>query len=484
MNYTTMVGKGSINVPEKLLVGGQWRNGDEVLEVKFPYDGSTAGEVYLAAESDIEEAIVTAQQGFEITRKLPSYKRTEILQNLHRLMTERFDDLVELMIMEGGKTRKIAIGETTRALQTILVSSEEARRIEGDVFSIDWTPAGENKQGFTRRMPIGVVLAITPFNYPINLACHKIGPAIAAGNSLILKPAEKTPLSSVLLAELILEAGYPPEAFSMLNCYGPQAEKMVTDERIAMLSFTGSSSVGWMLKSKAGMKRVALELGGNAGVIVHQDADVQRAISQVTAGGFANAGQNCISVQRILVHQERYDEFTEAVRDGINALKVGDPRQADTDVGPMISEREAQRAESWVSEALDQGASKLVGGSRNGSVFEPTILTNTTPEMRVSCEEVFAPIVTVIPYEEWDEAVTIINDTPYGLQAGLFTNDMNRIMDAWDRIDVGGLQVNNVPTFRVDHMPYGGIKASGYGREGVKYTIEEMTELRLMVLHR
>jgi len=270
----------------------------------------------------------------------------------------------------------------------------------------------------------------------------------------------------------------------MLNCYGPQAEKMVTDERIAMLSFTGSSSVGWMLKSKAGMKRVALELGGNAGVIVHQDADVQRAISQVTAGGFANAGQNCISVQRILVHQERYDEFTEAVRDGINALKVGDPRQADTDVGPMISEREAQRAESWVSEALDQGASKLVGGSRNGSVFEPTILTNTTPEMRVSCEEVFAPIVTVIPYEEWDEAVTIINDTPYGLQAGLFTNDMNRIMDAWDRIDVGGLQVNNVPTFRVDHMPYGGIKASGYGREGVKYTIEEMTELRLMVLHR
>jgi acyl-CoA reductase-like NAD-dependent aldehyde dehydrogenase len=399
-------------------------------------------------------------------------------------MSERFDDLVELMIMEGGKTRKIAIGETTRAMQTILVSSEEARRIEGEVFSIDWTPGAENKQGFTRRMPIGTVLAITPFNYPINLACHKIGPAIAAGNALILKPAEKTPLSSVLLAELILEAGYPPEAISMLNCYGPQAETMVTDPRIAMLSFTGSSSVGWMLKNKAGMKRVALELGGNAGVIVHQDADIERAVSQVTAGGFANAGQNCISVQRILVHQKRYESFTDGLLHGVKGLRLGDPRQMDTDIGPMISEREAQRAESWVNEAIEQGASLLVGGSREGAIFPPTMLTNTNPQMRVSCEEAFAPIVTIMPYQDWEEAVSVINDTPYGLQAGLFSNDMNLIMDAWDRIEVGGLQVNSVPTFRVDHMPYGGVKASGFGREGVKYTIEEMTELRLMVLHR
>jgi acyl-CoA reductase-like NAD-dependent aldehyde dehydrogenase len=471
-------------LPEKLLIGGEWRSGNDVLEVNFPYDGTTAGAVYLASETDIEDAIVSAQRGFEVTRRLASHKRTEILLNLHRLMSERFDDLVELMIMEGGKTRQIAIGETTRAMQTILVSSEEARRIEGEVFSIDWTPGAEHKQGFTRRMPIGTVLAITPFNYPLNLACHKIGPAIAAGNALILKPAEKTPLSSVLLAELILEAGFPPEAFSMLNCYGPQAEAMVTDDRIAMLSFTGSSSIGWMLKSKAGMKRVALELGGNAGVIVHQDADMVQAVSQVVTGGFANAGQNCISVQRILVQEDRYMEFTDAVIRGVRALKIGDPREAHTDLGPMISEREAQRAESWVNEAIEQGASLLVGGGRDGAIFPPTMLANTNPQMRVSCEEAFAPIVTVVPYKEWDDAVSIINDTPYGLQAGLFTNDMNLIMDAWDRIDVGGLQVNSVPTFRVDHMPYGGIKASGFGREGVKYTIEEMTELRLMVIHR
>jgi acyl-CoA reductase-like NAD-dependent aldehyde dehydrogenase len=470
-------------MPEKLLVGGEWRTSEEVLEINSPYDGSPSGAVYLASDADIEDAIVAAQHGFEITRVLPSHKRSEILQNLHRLMGERFDDLVELMIAEGGKTRKVAIGETTRAMQTIFVSSEEARRIEGEVFSIDWTAAGENKQGFTRRMPLGIVLAITPFNYPLNLACHKIGPAIAAGNALILKPAEKTPLSSVLLTELILEAGYPPQALSMLNCFGPQAETMVTDPRIAMLSFTGSSSVGWMLKGKAGMKRVALELGGNAGVIVHSDADLPRAVSQVVAGGFANAGQNCISVQRILVQQDLFEPFTQGLVEGVKSLKLGDPRDPDTDIGPMIALRDAERAEAWVTEAAEQGANILTGGGRDGTLFQPTVLTNTTPEMRVSCEEIFAPVVTVSPYVEWDEAVATINDTPYGLQAGLFTNDMNRIMDAWARIDVGGLQVNSVSTFRVDHMPYGGVKSSGFGREGVKYTLEEMTELRLMVLH-
>ena len=470
-------------MPEKLLVGGEWRTGEQVLEINSPYDGSPSGAVYLASQADIEDAIVSAQRGFEVTRGLPSHKRSEILQNLHRLMGERFDDLVELMIAEGGKTRQIAIGETARAMQTIFVSSEEARRIEGEVFSIDWTAAGEHKQGFTKRVPLGIVLAITPFNYPLNLACHKIGPAIAAGNALILKPAEKTPLSSVLLTELILEAGYPPEALSMLNCFGPQAETMVTDPRIAMLSFTGSSSVGWMLKNKAGMKRVALELGGNAGVIVHSDADLDRAVSQVVAGGFANAGQNCISVQRILIQQEKFDEFTEGLVNGVKSLKLGDPRDEDTDIGPMIALRDAERAESWVREASEHGAKILTGGGREGTLFEPTILTNTTPDMRVSCEEIFAPVVTISPYGEWDEAITAINDTPYGLQAGLFTNDMNLIMDAWERIEVGGLQVNSVPTFRVDHMPYGGVKASGFGREGVKYALEEMTDLRLMVLH-
>ena len=470
-------------MPEKILVGGEWRETDEVLDVHFPYDNSVVGAVYMAGERDIEDAIVSAQKGFEITRKLPSYKRSEILENLHRLMKERFDDLVESMILEGGKNRKTAIGEMTRALQTIKVSGEEARRMGGEVFSIDWTPAGENRQGFTRRSPIGTILGITPFNYPINLACHKIGPAIATGNALILKPAEKTPLSSVILAELILDAGYPPEAFSMLNSWGGMAEKMVTDPRIAMLSFTGSASVGWMLKGKAGMKKAALELGGNAGVIVHHDADLDLAVAQAAAGSFANAGQNCISVQRLLIQRDIFEEFTEHFIESVKDLKVGDPRDADTDIGPMITLKDAERAESWIAEATNAGASVLYDGKREGTLFEPTVMIETTRDMQVYCEEVFAPVVTLSPYDTWDDAVATINDSPYGLQAGIFTNDMNRIMDAWERIDVGGLQVNSVSTFRVDHMPYGGIKSSGFGREGVKYAMDDMTELRLMVLN-
>lgn len=470
-------------MPQKFLVGGEWRTSDEVLDVKFPYTGEVTDQVYMAQESDLEDAMAAAVRGFEVTRKLPSHKRSEILENLGRLMRERFDDLVNSMIMEGGKNYKTAFGEATRALQTIKVSAEEARRMEGDVFAIDWTPAGENRQGFTKRAPIGTVLGITPFNYPVNLACHKIGPAIATGNALILKPAEKTPLSSVILAELILEAGYPPEAFSMLNAWGPKTEMMVTDPRVAMLSFTGSASVGWMLKSKAGQKKVALELGGNAGVIVHNDANMDAAVSQAVAGGFANAGQNCISVQRMLLHRDIFEEFTDRFVEGVKGLVVGDPRKQDTDIGPMITERDAERAEAWVQEATSAGASLLYGGTREGTMFQPTVMTETTREMKVNCEEIFAPVVTLSPYNTWDDAVAAINDTPYGLQAGVFTNDMTRIMDAWDRIEVGGLQVNSVSTFRVDHMPYGGIKASGFGREGVKYTMEEMTELRLMVLH-
>jgi glyceraldehyde-3-phosphate dehydrogenase (NADP+) len=370
-----------------------------------------------------------------------------------------------------------------RALQTILISSEETKRIGGEVFSIDWTPAGENRQGFTRRAPIGIVLAITPFNYPINLACHKIGPAIAVGNSLILKPPEQTPLSSVLLAELILEAGFPPEAFSMVPCYGQRAERMVLDPRVAMLSFTGSARVGWMLKGKAGRKKVALELGGNAGAIVHKDANMDLALAQTVSGSFANAGQNCISVQRILIHRDIFETFTDRFIEGVGKLKVGDPRDPDTDIGPLISVKDAQRVESWVDEALAAGATRLYGGQRNGAMFPPTVLSDIKPDMKVACEEVFAPVVTLSPYADWDEAIATINNTEYGLQAGIFTNDMKLIMDAWDRVEVGGLQVNQVSTFRVDHMPYGGIKASGFGREGVKYTIDEMTEIRLMVLN-
>ena len=467
----------------KNLIGGEWRGSDDVLEVRFPYDGSLVGAVSMASAADMDDAMAAAVAGFEQTRTLPSYRRSEILENMGRLLRQRFDEVVEAMILEGGKNHKTAVGEATRALETLKVSAEEARRIGGEVFSIDWTAAGVNRQGFTRRTPIGAVLGITPFNYPVNLACHKIGPAIAAGNSIIIKPAEKTPLSSVILAEIVLEAGYPPPAFSMLNAWGPDAEMMALDRRVAMISFTGSSAVGWMLKSKAGQKKVTLELGGNAGVIVHNDADLADAAAQSAAGGFANAGQNCISVQRLLIQRDVFEDFADLFVDEVKALKVGDPRDPEVDIGPMISERDAERAEAWVLEAQKAGASVLYGGERAGTMFPPTVMTETAPEMRVNCEEVFAPVVTLSAYDKWDEAVATINDTPYGLQAGVFTNDVKRVMDAWERIEVGGVQVNGVSTFRVDHMPYGGIKASGYGREGIKYAIEDMTDLRLMVVN-
>ena len=470
-------------MPKKNLIGGEWRGSDDVMEVRFPYDGSLVDAVSMASAADMNDAMDAAVKGFEVTRVLPSHKRSEILQNMARLLQERFDEVVDAMIMEGGKNRKTALGETARALETLKVSSEEARRIGGEVFSIDWTAAGENRQGFTRRAPIGTVLGITPFNYPVNLACHKIGPAIAVGNPIILKPAEKTPLSSVILAEIVLEAGYPPQAFSMLNAWGPDTEMMVTDARVAMISFTGGGSVGWMLKSKAGQKKVALELGGNAGVIVHNDADLALAAGQAAAGGFANAGQNCISVQRLLIQRDVFEAFSDLFVDEVKALKVGDPRDADVDIGPMISLRDAERAEAWVKEAKKAGASVLYGDARDGVMFPPTVLTETAADMRVNCEEVFAPVVTVSPYDKWDDAVATINDSPYGLQAGVFSNDVKCIMDAWQRIDVGGLHINSASTFRVDHMPYGGVKASGSGREGIKYAIEDMSELRLMTLN-
>ncbi len=383
----------------KNLIGGEWRGSDEVLEVRFPYDGSLVGAVSMAGPADMDDAMARAADSFALTRQLPSHRRSEILENMVRLLRERFDEVVEAMILEGGKNHKTAVGETARALETLRISGEEARRIGGEVFSIDWTAAGENRQGFTRRLPVGTVLGITPFNYPVNLACHKIGPAIAAGNPIIIKPAEKTPLSSVILAEIVLEAGYPPGAFSLINAWGRDTECMVSDPRVAMISFTGSGAVGWRIKSMAGQKKVALELGGNAGVIVHNDADLADAAAQAAGGGFANAGQNCISVQRLLIQRDVFEDFTDCFVDQVKALKVGDPRDPEVDIGPMITERDAERAESWVNEAQAAGASVLLGGEREGTMFPPTVMTETAPDMRVNCEEVFAPVVTLSPYD-------------------------------------------------------------------------------------
>jgi len=467
----------------KFLIGGQWRTSDELIEVRFPYTNEVIGEVYLASDKDLEDAVTLAERGFQITRKLPSHRRSAILRRLQELMMARAEELAHVLTMEGGKALKTSRGEVERAQQTVLISSEEARRIGGEIIPIDWTPAGENRIGLVRRFPLGPVLGITPFNYPLNLACHKVAPAIAAGNSIVLKPASATPLSALLLAEMILEAGFPPEAISVVPTPGARAEQLVRDERFKCLTFTGSSEVGWHLRTLAGRKRVALELGGNAAVIIHEDADIPYAVSRCVMGAFTNAGQNCISVQRILIHEPVWDEVVHRLIEATKALRVGDPRDEQTDIGPMIDERAARRAESWLQEAVEQGAKILYGGQRDGVMMQPTILTNVRPDMKVSCQEVFAPLVVVSPYQDFDEAICMANQTEYGLQGGLFTQDIHRIMKAFEEFEVGGLQVNDVSTFRVDHMPYGGVKASGLGREGPRYAIEEMTELKLLVIN-
>jgi acyl-CoA reductase-like NAD-dependent aldehyde dehydrogenase len=472
-----------MSTPRPFLVGGQWRHRDECLPVVFPYDGTAIDRVSLASDEDLEEGVQAAVRGFETTRKLPTHARRRILMTLLDLMERRSEELIKTLVLEGGKTVGVARGEVGRARETVRVSAGEAERINGEIIPLDWTEAGENRLGLVRHLPLGPVLGITPFNYPLNLACHKLAPAIAAGNSFILKPASATPLSALLLGELTLEAGYPPEALSVVPCRGARAETLARDPRIAFLSFTGSSEVGWRLKSVCGRTKVGLELGGNAAAIVHEDADIDHAVGRIAVGGFTNAGQNCISVQRVLVHRPVYQRTVDALVDRVRALKLGDPRDPQTDVGPMIDEAAAAGALAKLEAAVRDGAEVLTGGKCSGTLFEPTVLGGTTPEMSVNREELFAPVVTVTPYRDFDEAIALANDTDYGLQAGVFTQNMARIMRAGEEIRVGGLQVNDVSTFRVDQMPYGGVKGSGIGREGPRYAIEEMTERRLMVLN-
>jgi acyl-CoA reductase-like NAD-dependent aldehyde dehydrogenase len=465
------------------LVGGEWRTSDSISEVEFPYNGEIVGQVYQASAEDIEDAICAALLGFEKTRRLPSHARSSILYNLIAELEKRSDMLIEALVLEGGKTLGVAQGECGRALETLRVSAEEAKRISGEIIPIDVTAAGEQRMGFVRRLPLGPVLGISPFNYPLNLSCHKLGPAIASGNSFILKPASATPLSALILAEAVLESGYPPEAMSVVTCPGSQAEQLVSDPRIAFCTFTGSSEVGWRLKSISGRKRVGLELGGNAAAIVHEDADLEYAVDRITLGGYTNAGQNCISVQRVLLHRPIYEKTLGMLLEQIGGLVVGDPRDPATDVGPMIDKGAAKEAFSRMNHSIDAGARVVLGGTCEGTMFQPTVLTDVTPEMRVNREEMFAPVITISAYDDFDEAVVLANDTDYGLQSGVFTQNLNRVMKAFESVEVGGLQVNDVSTFRVDQMPYGGVKGSGIGREGPRYAIEEMTEMKLMVVN-
>ena len=456
-------------------------SGDDVV-ITGVWDHSPLAIVDLAGNDAALTAVQDAVLAFAVTRKLSSFQRAGILRKIARGIANRKEDFARTICREAGKPITTARLEVDRGIYTFEIAAEEATRIYGEYIPLDTLESTAGRWGLMRRFPLGPVFAITPFNFPLNLVAHKIAPAIAAGCPIILKPAPQTPVTALLLAQVVLESGLPEGALAVLPMSNETAGLLVADDRIKLLTFTGSAAVGWQLKSKAGKKRVTLELGGNAAVIVHSDTDLAYAAHRCVMGGFSYGGQTCISVQRILVHRPAFDEFTQRLLEGVKELKTGDPMDEATTVPPLIRESDAVRTIEWIDEARQAGAKVLAGGKRKGSIVEPTVLTETSPQMRVNCAEVFAPVVTVEPYETFAEAVRHVNESVYGLQAGLFTRDAGLIQNAFDELDVGGLIVGDVPSFRVDQMPYGGVKDSGFGREGLRYSIQDMTEPKLMVM--
>jgi acyl-CoA reductase-like NAD-dependent aldehyde dehydrogenase len=465
------------------LIGGQWLKSGDSVEVRSPYDRRLVAVVGQAGPDEMERAIAAAVRAFQVTRKLPAWQRADVLEKISRGIADRREEFARTIALEAGKPIRTARAEVDRATFTFKVAAEESKRIYGEIVPLDWLPANEGREAHVRHVPLGPVAGITPFNFPINLVAHKVAPALAAGDPIMIRPATQTPISALKLGEIVLQSGWPEDGFSVVPSSVANAGKLVEDDRIRLLTFTGSPAVGWALKGRAGRKRVTLELGGNAGVIVHQDADQDYAAERVTWGGFAYAGQSCISVQRVYVHAGIYDSFVEKLLTRVKALKTGDPLAEDSDVGPVIDEGAAQRVEDWVAQAHEGGAQVLAGGRRQGTLWQPTVLAHVQPGMLVSCREVFAPLVVLYRYEDIHAAIHAVDDSDFGLQAGLFTHDLNVIAEAFQEIEVGGLMINDVSSFRIDHMPYGGVKQSGLGREGLRYAIEEMSELKLLTFN-
>jgi len=466
----------------KVLVGGEWVGDDRSgIEVINPYDGSVVGVVPEATANDVDRAIESARKGFEEMAVLPAYRRAEILLRTSDLIERDREEIAEIIAREAGKSWKYALSEADRSAETFRFASFEARNAHGELIPMDASPVSAGRFGYHIRTPIGVIGAITPFNFPLNLVAHKVAPALAAGNALVLKPATKTPLSSIKLASLLAEVGLPAGALNIVIGSGKTVGNwLVEDERLAMITFTGSPPVGEEIKAKSGLKRVTLELGSNSPAIIEEDGDVDAAVSRCAVGSFANSGQVCISVQRIYVHHRRYQEFLGKFITATRRLKVGDPMDRECDVGPMISKVELERAVSWLEEAKGLGANIEVGGQVIGNCLVPTILSGVIPSMKVVSSEVFAPIVSVLPYQTFEQALDLADNSIYGLQAGVYTRDLNKAFLAIKRLDVGGVIINDIPSFRVDHMPYGGNKQSGLGREGVKYAMEEMTNIKMV----
>jgi acyl-CoA reductase-like NAD-dependent aldehyde dehydrogenase len=462
---------------------GKWVEDGDVVEVRAPYDGTVIARVVQGRREHADAAIAAAVKAFGTTRRLPAFERQRVLRQISAGIAERREEFSRTLALEAGKPIKAARQEVERAIFTFNVGAEESTRIYGEFLPLDWQEFTAGRWGIVRRFPLGPVAGITPFNFPLNLVAHKVAPAIAAGCSMVLKPAPQTPLCSLLLAECVQQAGWPDGGFNVLPLSNDDASLLVTDDRIKLISFTGSVPVGWDIKRRAGKKKVVLELGGNAAVIVHNDADLAYAADRCVAGGFGYAGQTCISVQRILVEHSVYGKFTDLLVEGVKKLKSGDPLDESTDVGPVIRESDAVRSTAWIEEAVRGGARLLCGGGRKGLVVEPTVLTGTRPDMKVNCQEIFGPVVTIEPYKTFDDALREVNHSSFGLQAGLFTRDAKLLFQAYEELEVGGLIAGDVPSFRIDHMPYGGVKDSGLGREGLRYAIEEMTQPKLLVMN-
>ncbi len=440
--------------------------------------------MYSASAEELTEAVDHAENAVKEMRSLSRYELAKGLRKISELIDERQKEFAETIAKESAKPLIYAIGEVKRGIATFALAAGEAERFAGDVVPVDSQENGAGKFAYTKRIPRGIIYGITPFNFPLNLVAHKVAPALASKNSIIIKPSQRTPLTALLLGEVFLESGLPRSALQIVPMNTDYMDTVYKDERIAMISFTGGAGVGWDIKSKAGKKAVALELGGNAPVIIDQTADLQRSIDRTAYGAFAYSGQVCISVQRVYAHSHIYQEFTEGVVAHAKELTNGDPLEKDTKLSVMIDEDAAKRAEKWVKEAIDNGAKLLCGGTREGSFLSPTVLTGTDPEMRVVAEEAFAPIVVIEKFEHFDEAIDMANNSKYGLQAAVFTKDLVNADIAAERLEYGGVIINDVPTFRVDNMPYGGSKESGFGREGVRYAMEEMSELRIVVIDR
>jgi acyl-CoA reductase-like NAD-dependent aldehyde dehydrogenase len=467
----------------KMYLGGKWVSSKTTITVTCPYDGALAGKAATATSADYTKAIALADQAFAVTRKLASYQRERILHQIADGIEKNSEKFARTVSLEMGKVIRDARSEVGRAVSTFRVSAEEAKRVGGDVIDLDWLPGHERRTGIVRRFPIGVIAGITPFNFPINLVAHKIGPAIASGNTIVLKPASKTPIVALLLAEVIDQSDLPKGAISILPGASSQAAPLLEDERVKLVTFTGSSDVGWHIKQHCGKKKVVLELGGNAGVIVADDANLDWAAARLLFGGFTSNGQSCISVQRIFVHDKLYDTFIQKIAALVKKMKVGSPLAEDSDISAMVDSDSTVKVKTWIDDAISQGAKIICGGKIQSGVLLPTVLTDVKSAMKVCVNEVFAPLISIAKYRDFKAAVAEVNDSRYGLQAGVFTNRLNDVMYAFEEIQTGGVVINDVPTYRADHMPYGGVKDSGMQREGVRYAIEDMTETKILVLN-